>query len=105
MCSSHLQDGSGSSIGTQTAGSAFDVKVTARDSFNNTKTNYTGTAHFAVGSADAGKTLPSNYTFTTGGGNDNGVHTFSSGVTLTVAQSNTIAVNDTVATSATGSSN
>src|SRR5947207_687799 len=52
-----FKDGSGANIGTQTAGSAFTVKVTARDQFNNVKTDYAGTVHFAVGSADAGKTL------------------------------------------------
>src|SRR5207247_559738 len=68
-------------------------------------TDYTGTVHFAVGTADGAATLPSNYLFTTGGGNDNGVHTFTTATTLTVAQSNTIVVNDTVSTGSTGTSN
>src|SRR5207248_328415 len=33
----------GGSIGTQTAGTPFSVKVTAQDSFNNTVTGFTGT--------------------------------------------------------------
>src|SRR4029077_11635148 len=35
---------SGGSIATQTAGSAFNVEITARDQFNNTVTGFTGTA-------------------------------------------------------------
>ena len=68
-----------------TAGSAGNITVTAKDTFGNTAASYAGTITFSVGVTDAGKTLPANYTFTTGTGNDNGVHTFSSGVTLTKA--------------------
>src|SRR4029078_1734432 len=35
---------SGGSIATQTAGSSFNVEVTAQDQFNNTATAFTGTA-------------------------------------------------------------
>jgi hypothetical protein len=85
--------------GTTQAGDPFSATVTAFDQYSNAKTNYAGTVHLAVGSGQA--TLPGDYTFTTGGGNDNGVHTFS--VTLKTTPSQTINVNDTVTTSATGS--
>jgi subtilase family serine protease len=81
-----------------TAGSAFSITVTALDSNNNTLTSYTGTVHFT--SSDITATLPANYTFTTA---DKGVHTFTNGVTLTKAGSDTVTVNDTTATLSTGS--
>jgi hypothetical protein len=83
---------------TATAGTAFNVTVTARDASNNALTGYTGTVHFT--SSDAGSPgLPSNYTFVAG---DNGSHTFTNGVTLKTAGSQTVSVNDTVETSKTG---
>jgi hypothetical protein len=66
-----------------TAGSAFDVTVTALDQFNNVVTGYAGTVHFT--STDAGATLPANYTFVAG---DQGAHTFS--ITLVKAGSQTV---------------
>jgi hypothetical protein len=83
---------------TATAGSAFSVTVTAQDAFDNTITSYAGTVHFA--SSDSGATLPADYTFI---GGDNGVHIFTNEVTLTTAGTQTVDVNDTVTTSATGS--
>jgi hypothetical protein len=84
--------------GNGTAGTAFDVTVTARDASNNALTGYTGTVHFT--SSDAGSPgLPSNYSFVAG---DNGSHTFTNGVTLKTAGSQTVSVNDTVQTSKTG---
>jgi len=80
-----------------TAGSGFNVTVTARNASNATLTTYRGTVHFS--SSDAQATLPSDYTFTA---SDNGVHTFSN-VTLATAGTMTVTVNDTVTTSATGS--
>jgi Bacterial Ig-like domain (group 3)/Galactose oxidase, central domain len=91
------------STATPTAGSPFSVTVTAQDASNATVTSYIGTVHFSVTNTDSGKTLPGDYTFTTGAGNDNGVHTFTNGVTLTVAGAQTINVNDTVTTTITGS--
>jgi hypothetical protein len=87
-----------SAPGTSTAGSAFSATVTAKDAFDNTITGYTGTVHFA--SSDGGATLPADYTFV---GGDNGVHTFTNEVTLVTAGTQTVDVNDTVVTSATGS--
>ena len=85
--------------GSATAGSPFSVTVTARDQFNNTITGYVGTVHFA---ATGSNSVPANYTFVAG---DNGVHTFTNGVTLNTSGTQTITVNDTVQTSKTGSAN
>ena len=65
---------------TATAGSAFSVTVTAKDLYSNVATGYTGTVSFSGGGS--GATLPSNYPFVAG---DNGVHTFTNGVTLRTA--------------------
>ena len=57
------------------AGTAGMVTLTAQDAYGNVATGYTGTVHFT--STDGRAMLPGNYTFTTGAGGDNGVHTFS----------------------------
>src|SRR5439155_1300874 len=49
------------STGTTTAGSTFNVTVTAKDAFGNTATGYAGTGHFT--NTDAQAILPTNYTF------------------------------------------
>jgi hypothetical protein len=86
----------------ETAGIAFSTTVTAIDYDSATMTTYAGTVHFSGG--DGSATLPSNYRFTTGVGNDNGVHAFTSGVTLRSAGSGVlVSVNDTVVTGLTGS--
>src|SRR5205807_1006948 len=74
-----------------TTGTAFSITVTAQDQFGNTITNYTGTVHFT--SSDGAATLPANYTFV---GGDNGIHTFSNGVTLNTAGSKTVTATDPV---------
>ena len=74
------------------------MTVTAKDTYGNTATGYTGTVQFSDSSGN--NTLPANYTFTT---NDHGVHTFSSGVALTTAGTNTLAVADTTAGTISGS--
>jgi hypothetical protein len=83
---------------TATAGSAFSATVTAKDATNATITVYTGTVHFS--SSDGSATLPSNYTFVLG---DNGVHTFTNEVTLVTVGTQSVGVNDSVATSVVGS--
>src|SRR5262249_16940864 len=81
-----------------TAGSAFSVTVTALDGNNNVVSDYTGTVHFTSSDSGAGRVLPADYTFTVNGViSDNGVHTFTNGVTLVTAGSQTITVTDTVA--------
>ena len=68
-----------------------DLTVTAQDAYGNTATGYTGTVHFT--SSDGSATLPANYTFLAG---DAGVHSFSCGVTLKTAGSQSVTGTDTV---------
>ena len=70
----------------QTAGSAFNTVVTAKDQFGNLTPAYTGTVHFTSTDGSAG--LPANYTFAAG---DNGSHTFSTSLTTAGAQTITAA--------------
>ena len=82
----------------QTAGTSGNVTVTAKDSGNNTVTSYTGTIHFT--STDGSAVLPSDYTFVSG---DNGVHTFTGGVTLKTVAGGTKSITATdTSTSITG---
>ena len=85
--------------GSITAGTPASVTVTALDAFGNTATGYTGTVHFT--STDGAAALPANYTFVSG---DNGVHTFTNGVTLKTVGSRTLTATDTVNGSITGTS-
>jgi YVTN family beta-propeller protein len=78
-----------------TAGTSFNVTVTARDQFNNVATGYTGTAHFT--SSDAQATLPANGTLTSG------VGIFA--VTLKTAGLQSVTATDTVTSTITGSAN
>ena len=78
------------------AGVPFSVTVTALDQYSNVATGYRGTVSFS--STDARATLPTAYTFTAA---DNGVHTFTNGVTLVTPGSQTLRVTDgTLSTSA-----
>ena len=81
------------------AGSPFDVTITALDSDGNIMTGYTGTVAF-TSTDPSPAVLPANYTFTS---TDQGVHTFSGGVTLFMAESQTLTVQDTATSSITGS--
>ncbi len=83
---------------TVVAGTPETITVTAADSNNNTATGYTGTVHFTSTDLIAG--LPNNYTFTLA---DNGVHVFTTGVTLKTAGTQTVTATDTATTSITGS--
>jgi hypothetical protein len=80
---------------TATAGTAFNLTVTANDLYGNTVTGYSGTVHFS--STDAAATLPADSTLT------NGVGTFS--VKLRTAGSQTVTAIDSVTSSITGTSN
>jgi hypothetical protein len=51
---------------------------------------------FSTTDPDSGVVLPADYTFTTGVGGDNGVHSFSGGVTLVTVGDQTLTVTDTV---------
>ncbi len=79
---------------TTITGSPINVIVTARDLYGNVATGYSGTVRLM--STDTAAALGSNYTFTTGTGQDNGQHTFTVG--LNTAGTQTIAVIDTTAT-------
>ena len=68
-----------------TAGTPFSVVVTALDTYGNVITNYFGTIGF--NSTDSSAVLPADYTFTTGSGGDNGVHTFTAALKTPGTQS------------------
>ncbi|NVN97714.1 MAG: IPT/TIG domain-containing protein, partial [Geobacteraceae bacterium] len=84
---------------TTAAGAAFSLTVTARDTYNNIASGYTGTIHFTKTDASVSSLLPADYTFLAG---DNGVHTFTSSATLITAAGQTITATDTVTSSITG---
>jgi fibronectin type 3 domain-containing protein len=73
-----------------TAGSAFNVTVTALDQNNVIVTSYKSTVHFTSSDSGAGVVLPADYTYVA---TDNGSHIFS--VTLVTAGSQTVTVTDT----------
>jgi sugar lactone lactonase YvrE len=80
---------------TAVSGIAFDVTITALDPNGNIDTAYQGTVTFSTTDPDSGVALPAPYTFTTGVGGDNGVHTFPGGVTLITAGGQPLTVTDT----------
>lgn len=82
-----------------TAGAPTSVTVTAKDAGDLAVPSYTGKIHFI--STDSQSTLPADYTFT-GGGGDNGAHTFTGGVTFRIAGSQTLTVTDAATSSITG---
>ncbi len=69
-----------------TSGDPFDVTVTALDPYDNVDTNYQGTVTWRTTDSDPGVVVPDDYTFTTGDGGDNGVHTYPGGMTLITPQ-------------------
>jgi hypothetical protein len=77
-------------------GTPFDLTITALDPSGNIDPSYQGTVTFSVSDADPAVVLPADYTFTTGNGGDNGVHTFSGGVTLLTVGDQTLTVTDQV---------
>jgi hypothetical protein len=81
-----------------TAGSAFDITVTALDTNGNIAPNYAATVTFAGTDTFPGM-LPATYTFTPA---DQGTHTFSGGVILFTAGSQTVSAQDSAAGSITG---
>jgi pyruvoyl-dependent arginine decarboxylase (PvlArgDC) len=74
--------------------------VTARDTYGNTATGYTGTVTFTSSDVGASTVLPTNYPFVPG---DNGTHSFSA--TLTTAGTQSLTAKDTVTSTITGSQN
>src|SRR5207253_2136457 len=85
------------SVGSSTAGSAFNVTVTALDAYGNTDTGYTGIVHFT--SSDSQAVLPS---IESSSCSEAGVHTFTNGVTLKTAASQTVTGTDMVTSSING---
>jgi hypothetical protein len=81
---------------TAVSGTPFDVTVTALDHSGNIDTNYQGTVTFSTTDPDSGVVLPADYTFTTGDGADNGVHTFPGGVLLVTMGDQTLTTTDKV---------
>jgi hypothetical protein len=81
-----------------TAGVAGGLTVTARTSSGATAIGYTGTVHFSSSDGQAG--LPANYTFTAA---DAGVHSFTNGVTLKTAGTQSLTATDSTTASLTGS--
>src|SRR5207249_4835782 len=81
-----------------TAGAAFSITVSALTSSNAVDPTYRGAVHFT--SSDSRATLPADYAFVAA---DNGVHTFTNGVTLLSAGSQSVTATDTVSNSITGS--
>jgi len=85
----------------RTAGTASSFTVEVKDAFGNRVTSYTGTVAFS--STDPQALLPASYRFTSGTGLDNGIHTFTNGVTLKTAGSQSITATDATTPSVTGS--
>ena len=88
--------------GVVVAGTPGTVTVTAFDKFGNTATNFFGTVTFSLDKTrpDPAAVLPGLTTFTTA---DMGSHTFTNGVTLTKAGSQTITVANVADVTVTGS--
>jgi len=80
-----------------TAGVVGSFTVTVKSASGATVTTYTGTVHFT--SSDGQAVLPADYTFTAA---DAGAHTFSNGVILKTAGTQTITVKDATMASLTG---
>src|SRR4029077_7977074 len=88
------------STDSPTAGVGFDVTVTAAATDNATVTGYSDTVSFSSSDSSAGVVLPADYSFV---GGDSGTHTFSGGVTLIKAGTQSITATDTGASAITGS--
>jgi hypothetical protein len=76
---------------TVTAGTPFDVTVTAVDPFGQVAVGYTGTVTFSTTDPDPGTVLPDSYPFTAA---DQGTHTFSSAFVLLTSGPQTLTADD-----------
>ena len=85
----------------RTAGTAMSPTVEVKDAYGNRVTSYTGAISFS--SSDPQAVLPASYRFTSGSGLDNGIHTFTNGVTLKTAGSQSVTATDTANGSVAGS--
>jgi hypothetical protein len=86
---------------TATAGSAFNLTVTAVDQSGYTVTAYRGTVQITKSDSGVGSAVPVNYTFQA---SDSGIHVFTNGVTLVTAGNQTVAATDTTTGTITGTS-
>jgi hypothetical protein len=80
------------------AGKPFEIVVVAQTASNRIATGYTGTIQFSLAAADAGATLPDEYTFKA---SDRGSHVFRATVSATGKQ--TLTATDTTTDTITGS--
>jgi hypothetical protein len=87
-------------LATVTAGMPFNMTVKAVDTFGQTALDYRGTATFSTTDTNPAVVRPANYTFLA---SDSGTHTFTGGVTLATAGSQTLTATDTAASLLTGS--
>ena len=78
---------------TAVTGTPFDVTLTALDPYSNVDMNYGGTVTWTSSDTDPGLLLPADYTFQP---TDNGMVTFSGGVTLITLGNQSITATDTV---------
>jgi predicted outer membrane repeat protein len=84
---------------TATAGTPFDLVVTAVDAFGQTAVGYTGTVTFATTDTHPAVVLPADYRFAPA---DAGTHSFAGVTTLVSAGSQTLTATDTATSSITG---
>jgi hypothetical protein len=82
------------------AGVPASVTVSAKDAYGNTAAGYRGTIHFSSSDTGPSVALPVDYTFVAG---DAGAHTFTNGVTLTTAGSQSVTATDTASAGISGS--
>lgn len=64
------------------AGTPFDLQISALDRYGNPDPTFVGTVHLVATDKAAGISIPADYTFTPA---DQGIHTFTGGVTLLTA--------------------
>jgi len=79
----------------------MSATVDVKDAYGNRVTSYTGAISFS--SSDPRAVLPATYRFTSGTGLDNGIHTFTNGVTLKTAGWQSVTATDTANGSLAGS--
>src|SRR5581483_3979878 len=84
-------DAAGNVVTNASAGTSYDLIVTALNTAGVKDTGYTGTVHFT--STDPAASLPLDYTFTVA---DQGVHRFTNGVTLQSFGAQVLTVVDTI---------
>ena len=81
---------------TISSGQPFDLILIGLDPYDNIDMNYAGTVAFSTSDTASGVVLPAAYTWTTGSGEDDGLHDFLAGVTLMTPGQQSLTVTDTV---------